>query len=198
MSSVGYATLYYGEKDITLPEGLTASTYTLKKTQDATYLTPSHTYYAGDKIPAETAVVVKGNPGEYTLTLSDIDNTLTKYSNVLKGCDEETTLLDDASKYFYKLTLNSDGDPNSIGFYWANDNGTAFTTLAHKAYLAIDKSAAAKRIVTFLDSNEQNTTGLIDIKVNAKADAVYELSGKHVPASHKGIQIRKGKKYLMK
>ncbi len=198
MSNVGYATLYYGEKDVTLPVGLTANTYTLKNTQDATYLTPSHTYIAGDKIPAGTAVVVKGNEGNYTLTLSEIDNTLPKYDNVLEGCDVDTPLTSDASKYFYKLTLNSEGDPNSVGFYWAEEDGAAFTTLAHKAYLAIAKSAAAKSIVTFLDSDNQNTTGLVDIKANVKADAIYDLSGKHASKSGKGIKIEKGKKYLMR
>ncbi|MCQ2221436.1 MAG: hypothetical protein MJZ12_08555, partial [Prevotella sp.] len=82
--------------------------------------------------------------------------------------------------------------------YWAEEDGAAFTTQAHKAYLAISKSAAAKSIVTFLDSDNQNTTGLVDIKANVKASAIYDLSGKHASKSGKGIKIEKGKKYLMR
>lgn len=207
MSNVGYATLYYGTKDVTLPAGLTASTYTLKNTQDATYLTPSHTYNAGDKIPAGTAVVVKGNEGNYTLTLSERDEYLSKdASNLLNGFDDNTNLssVENANnKYFYKLTLNSEGDPNSVGFYWGAAEGGAFETEAHKAYLALDKNlfpstSSAKQVLKFISPEDAEATSIAEIKKRREADAIYDLSGKQASKSGKGIKIEKGKKYLMR
>lgn len=197
MSAVGYATLYYGTKDVTLPEGLTANTYTLNETQKKVYLTPSHTYNAGDVIPAGVAVVVKGNAGNYDLTISDPAEDPVKYDNVLKGYDTDTDLSVKANTCYYKLSINSEGDLNSVGFYWGAADGAPFNTKAHKAYLEITNSQAAKQIVSILDPDGDNTTGISSVKTQVKGSAEYDLGGMKTSKSVNGIKIKNGKKYFV-
>lgn len=197
MSAVGYATLYYGTKDVTLPEGLTANTYTLNETQEKVYLTPSHTYNAGDVIPAGVAVVVKGNAGNYDLTISDPAEDPVKYDNVLKGYDTDTDLSVKANTCYYKLSINSEGNPNSVGFYWGAADGAPFNTKAHKAYLEITNSQAAKQIVSILDPDGDNTTGISSVKTQVKGSAEYDLGGMKTSKSVNGIKIKNGKKYFV-
>lgn len=196
VQNVGYATLYYGEKDVTLPSGLQAFTYTLQQLGEKLYLVSSHTYNAGDKIPAGVGVVVKGAQGNYTLTLSSPDEKLPRYENVLKGTDTDIFLEEDA--IFYMLSLNKSGELSSIGFYWGAEDGAAFTNKAHKAYLAVPKQAQAKTsVVLFAGFNDTETTG-ITLKENANAvkELQYDLLGRKIRNGGSVIRIANGKKIL--
>lgn len=196
VQNVGYATLYYGEKDVTLPSGLQAFTYTLQQLGEKLYLVSSHTYNAGDKIPAGVGVVVKGAQGNYTLTLSSHDENLPRYENVLKGTDTDILLEEDA--IFYMLSLNKSGELSSIGFYWGAEDGAAFTNKAHKAYLAVPKQAQAKTsVVLFAGFNDTETTG-ITLKENANAvkELQYDLLGRKIRNGGSVIRIANGKKIL--
>lgn len=196
VQNVGYATLYYGEKDVTLPSGLQAFTYTLQQLGEKLYLVSSHTYNAGDKIPAGVGVVVKGAQGNYTLTLSSPDEELPRYENVLKGTDTDILLDEDA--IFYMLSLNKSGELSSIGFYWGAEDGAAFTNKAHKAYLAVPKQAQAKTsVVLFAGFNDTETTG-ITLKENANAvkELQYDLLGRKIRNGGSVIRIANGKKIL--
>lgn len=197
VSSIGQATLYYGEKDVTLPAGLRASTYTLKTIGDKMYLSPSHNYNAGDKIPAGVGVVVKGNEGNYELTLTAPDKGLEKYPNVLKGTDNDE-LVTDANSLFYMLSLNKESDPNSIGFYWGTEDGAAFVNKAHKAYLPVPNSAGAKSVsIRFYDNEEGNATGLDHHALGTSTkDMKHDVLGRRVSNGSNTIQIIKGKKVI--
>ena len=196
VQNVGYATLYYGEKDVTLPSGLQAFTYTLQQLGEKLYLVSSHTYNAGDKIPAGVGVVVKGAQGNYTLTLSSPDENLPRYENVLKGTDTDILLEEDA--IFYMLSLNKSGELSSIGFYWGAEDGAAFTNKAHKAYLAVPKQAQAKTsVVLFAGFNDTETTGItLKEKANAVKELQYDLLGRKIRNGGSVIRIANGKKIL--
>lgn len=197
MSHVGYATLYYGTKDVTLPEGLQAFTYSLvDKGNNKMYLSPSHTYNAGDKIPAGVGVVLTGDGGNYTLTLSAPDNDLPKYENVLKGTDTDI-IVDDENSIFYRLSLNNEGDLNSVGFYWGEENGAAFVNQAHKAYLPLPNSASAKSTAIYFSSMDDNATKVI-VPTQKKSDneTQYDILGRKVRSGVNGIRISKGKKLI--
>lgn len=196
VQNVGYATLYYGEKDVTLPSGLQAFTYTLQQLGEKLYLVSSHTYNAGDKIPAGVGVVVKGAQGNYTLTLSSPDENLPRYENVLKGTDTDILLEEDA--IFYMLSLNKSGELSSIGFYWGAEDGAAFTNKAHKAYLAVPKQAQAKTsVVLFAGFNDTETTGTtLKEKANAVKELQYDLLGRKIRNGGSVIRIANGKKIL--
>ncbi|MBP5413604.1 MAG: hypothetical protein J6Y47_10185, partial [Bacteroidales bacterium] len=62
ISIAGYATLYYSDRALKVPEGVTAKTYKVVGGK----LAESKTYASGSKIPKGEAVVLKGARGEYT------------------------------------------------------------------------------------------------------------------------------------
>ena len=126
IGSTGYATLYYGDRALEVPEGVKAFTYTMT----GNTLKENTTYEAGDVIPAGEAVVLNGTAGNYTFNLGTA--TAEKDAqNVLKGSDVEATFNEAGHKY-YMLSTNDAGE---VGFYWYNDDGSAINCAAHKAYL---------------------------------------------------------------
>ena len=111
IGATGYATLYYSDRALVVPENVAAYTYKVTNGK----LDESYLYNAGETIPAATGVVLKAAPGEYTFTASqesgDVDA-----DNLLKGSDEAT--LTTGGAVYYKLSLNKAGDANSVGFYY--------------------------------------------------------------------------------
>ena len=138
VGATGYATLYYSNFDLVVPENTEA--YTFGSVDGA--LVESETYAEGTVIPAGEAVVVyTANDVPCTLNFKKgIATFACDASSQLAGTDEETAITPDADYYFYGLSLNSSNDLNSVGFYWMTADGAAFTNGAHKAYLKILKS----------------------------------------------------------
>ena len=157
-------------------------------------------YGSEANVPANEPLVVKAPAGNYALLFSSFtDETLKSAGmNALEGTDVETAIPDDDA-YFYGLSLNASHDPASVGFYWMNTTGAAFTNGAHKAYLKLAKN-------TFVGSQAVNgfpfngtTTGIEQIEAGADAkNAIYDLSGRRVNKAAKGIYILNGKKVLVK
>ena len=197
VGETGYATLYYSNFDLVVPEN--AEAYTFRSVNGE--LTKSETYAEGAVIPAGEAVVVH--------TLNGLSSTLNfkkgiataacDASSQLAGTDEATAITPDADYYFYGLSLNSSNDINSVGFYWMEADGAAFTNGAHKAYLKIQKSefagmqAAAARGFAF----EGTVTGVESVESsNNTPQAIYDLTGRRVSKAEKGIYIINGKKVI--
>ncbi len=185
-----YATFYYGGFNLKIPAGVTATTYSYANNA----LTTSKTYNEGDVIPAKTAVVLKANEGDYFFAGTTETGERPTATN-LHGSDVETwTSVAGMGKY-YMLSLNAQSDPASIGFYWGTDGGGAFTSKAHKAYLALPASANVKGFA-FNDV----TNGITAKTTTEQADApVYSLTGLRMsgplPA---GVYVRNGKKFIVK
>ena len=190
ITSVGYSTLYYGQKNLVVPEGVTAATYNVvdgKLTQSSTY----------NVIPAGSGVVLSASQGTYyfyeSLTADEKDS-----NNKLRGSDEvaQTT----GGNYYYALTLNASRDPKSVGFYWMDEEGKAFDNGAHKAYLALDTmfaepSAGVKSFFTLLDDDDP--TGIENVNVNLNnSENIYNVAGQRLSKMQKGINIINGKKIL--
>ena len=119
--------------------------------------------------------------------------------NALEGTDVATDITNDDANYFYGLSLNKSSDPASVGFYWMNDTGAAFTNGAHKAYLKLAKSVfGGSQAVNGFPFNG-TTTGIEQIEAGADAkNLIYDLSGRRVNKAAKGIYILNGKKVLVK
>ncbi len=187
IGATGYATLYYSDRALVVPENVAAYTYKVTNGK----LDESYLYNAGETIPAATGVVLKAAPGEYTFAASqkagDVDA-----DNLLKGSDEATQTTGGA--VYYKLSLNKAGDANSVGFYYGAADGAAFTNGAHKAYLALP---AASGVRAFL-FNGNTTTGIQNAIANNAASQVYDLQGRRVQSAQKGLYIINGKKVLVK
>ena len=194
IGKTGYSTFYYSTNDAKLPEGLTAYTYSIKQDGDVTKLVSSHQFNAGDIIPANCAVVVKGKPGDYSIDLLEPTST-EKYENVLKGTNYAKVIENDANKQYYMLSLDNNGE--NVGFYWGAADGRAFTNKAHGAYLAIEKSANGKVTSFVLNPEGECATGITSVKTDSKmASAIYDLSGRRTVNPSHGFYIINGKKYL--
>lgn len=188
ISSVGYATLYYGDRALTVPEGVVAKTYAVENGQ----LVNTKEYVAGDVIPQATAVVLKGKEGTYTFELATSKGTAPEKSD-LYGYDTEQNTSVTNAKYYYKLSLDDDGA--NVGFYWSQVNGAAFTSGAHKAFLAVKEAIASKAF-----SFDKEVTAVKSVGLKSADDTVYSLAGLrmlpgHLPA---GIYIKNGKKIIVK
>lgn len=194
IGKTGYSTFYYISNDAKLPEGLTAYTYSIKQDGDVTKLVSTHQFNAGDIIPANCAVVVKGKPGNYSIALLEPTST-EQYENVLKGTNYAKVLENDANKQYYMLSLDNKGE--NVGFYWGAADGRAFTNKAHGAYLAIEKSANGKVTSFVLNPEGECATGITSVKADSKmASAIYDLSGRRTVNPSHGFYIINGKKYL--
>ena len=194
IGKTGYSTFYYISNDAKLPEGLTAYTYSIKQDGDVTKLVSTHQFNAGDIIPANCAVVVKGKPGNYSIALLEPTST-EQYENVLKGTNYAKVLENDANKRYYMLSLDNKGE--NVGFYWGAADGRAFTNKAHGAYLAIEKSANGKVTSFVLNPEGECATGITSVKTDSKmASAIYDLSGRRTVNPSHGFYIINGKKYL--
>lgn len=195
ISNVGYATLYYSDRALKVPVGVTAKTYTVANGK----LTESKTYEADKVIPAGEAVVLKGAAGDYkfmaTTTTEEKDA-----NSMLKGSDESEETK--GGVFYYALQAKAKDGTGGPGMYWMNSAGSAFTNGAHKAYMALTEEFAEARDVTGAKSFYlfEDATGIS----NAQADGEtirgqrFNMSGQSVCNGYKGIMIMNGKKFMQK
>lgn len=193
VSEVGYSTLYYSDRVLEVPKDVTAMVYSYDKEKKE--LSVSKHYNAGETIPKATAVVLEANPGTYTFAVSDEDGVMPSASSLYGYDEQKKTAVDDMTKY-YKLSLDANETAGSVGFYWGANDGDAFESKAHKAFLALPEEISANCFV-FADI----TDGISPVTSGRYTDngAVYSLTGVRMsgplPA---GIYIRDGKKFVVK
>ena len=187
IGSTGYATLYYSGRALKVPTGLKA--YTMK-VEDGK-IVRSQTYSEGETLPKATAVVLKGDAGEYNLEASTEEG-VTDNDNQLKGSDTQTSTTGNDGDKFYMLAKN---DGEGVGFYWGAQNGAAFLNGEHKAYLAIPSTdingSAAKPGYAFI---EDDATAINKITDHESKSVSYTLDGMCCPQGFKGIVITNGRK----
>lgn len=135
-------------------------------------------------VPANKAVLLKGEAKEYTLTVSG--GAATTVDTDLKVADGETK----GAANIYCLANKN----NVVGFYQVSSE---VTIPANKAYLEINAANSAKYYSIGIGGN---TTGILAIQQNSvKADGImYSLSGQRVGKDYKGIVICNGKKMIKK
>lgn len=185
----GYGT-FYTDKNYVLPQGLTAFGYT---SIDGNTLTKSVEYVAGDIVPANTAVVVKGAKGSYNYYNTEETATKTIERNLLKGVTTDTRIEAASGVKRYILTRADDG---ILAFYRTN-TGT-INVKANRAYLEVPSAMA---VASF--SLEGTATGINNVVTTAAKQGIYTISGvrlnatttKELPA---GIYIVDGKKVIVK
>lgn len=232
ISSVGYATFCY-DYNWKIPEGTEgyiayvdeAGTFHFEKGFNAgdivqSYRSAYNTYEDGNYIEQWVcrAVVLKGAPGTYDVTLTDIDAPLQNLEqdpnqlNALYGSMHDFdislfhTLHDDISGiynsdyYYYTLSLDEDGE--NVGFYWMKEDGAPFVTKPYKAFLRAKKvfvdGSSAKKSAFVFDENDNTITAISDaIAPVEQQTPVYDLCGRRVNATGKsGLYIINGKKVV--
>lgn len=194
ISAVGFATLYYSDRALKVPEGVMAKTYKVVGGK----LAESKKYEAGSKIPKGEAVVLKGAPGDYTFKVTSTAEPKDANS-MLKGSDAEETTT--GGTYYYALQAKSKDGKHGPGFYWMNSTGEAFTNGVHKAYMALDKMfgdvqevGGAKSFYTF-----EEATGISSVALESDGQVkAYNLNGQRVGSGYKGVVIVNGKKIMIK
>lgn len=210
--AIGYATFYDSEHAVNIPNGVTpyifgydlsnSSVLTLVKYEDALQRYKSLTY--NGVIPAGEAVVLKGDADVELTYNATCDLPLLKDYNYLCGKDVEGTTTPPSGWQmipctYYALSLNSSNDPNSVGFYFMEAGGAAFTTAAHKAYLWLpfnvyEPTLAPSRFLF----NEGEATAIKTVNTTANRGMMFNLAGQRVNNNAKGIVVVNGKKVLNK
>lgn len=182
MSAVQYAT-YYGDKTVKLPAGLTANVGEIDAQKHILKLTP-----IGNVVPANTAVIITGAAGEYTLDVSTEAGSVPA-KNDLKGSMTEipATTVSSASVAYYAMGYNTDAQKVSFGLV----EGTSIP--AGKAYIEISKTAGAapELLGDFLISSVQH------VQRDTDSATIYDLNGRKVTQPVSGqLYVRNGKKFI--
>ena len=219
ITPVGYATLYYSDKNLIVPEGVVAKKYILvvetppsddpapmmnsKRANESTTI-EEVAIETGDIIPAGTGVVIEAiEKSEENQTFEFAVATLSEpldvdVNNILYGSDEPTMTNEivEGDNLYYVLSTDKNGE--NVGFYWGAKKGAAFMNGAHKAFLAIPKSSGVNASSFVFDE----LTGIRAITIDSAegAEGVYTLSGMRIDGKQlpKGIYIVNGKKMVIK
>ena len=181
----GYATFYYTNSSYVIPEGVEAKAVENISGNILT-LIPLEGI-----IPAGYAVILEGEPGEYTFEPTSEEGIFVE--NMLRGTEETAMITPESQNCkYYKLTTKN----GKVGFYYGASGGGVFKNDAHKAYLPVPVSQSNGINCFFFDA----ATSIDDmLTTDENADRViYNLSGQRVSDSYKGVVIINGKKVLRK
>ena len=181
-SSVGTITIatpegfgtYYNSNSYILPEGLTAFGYKEANTDGTLVKTDEFT--GGDVVPANVALVVKGNTGDYECYATDQVATKTLEGNLLKGVAKATTVEKaEGIKRYVLTTVNG-----VLGFYRTKSGNIKVP--ANRAYLELTEAQA--QAVSFFQLDGE-TTGIENATATTKEapKAIYTLSGVRLKAT---------------
>jgi len=185
ITDAGYATLYYSAHNLTVPDGVKARGCSV----DGTNIKELDAYTV---IPAGEAVLLKGDTADYEFFVTTESATANE-SNELLGFDEATTTTGPTEGTDYKFYMLSKVD-GVVGFYYGAEGGAAFESQAHKAYLPVESSSAAKCYVFGETTGVKNIEATVEEVDNAP---VYDLQGRRVVNPTKGIYVKNGKKFVV-
>lgn len=169
----GFGT-YYNSNSYILPEGLTAFGY--KEVNTDGTLVKTEEFTGGDVVPANAALVVKGNEGEYECYATDQAATKTLEGNLLKGVAKATTVEKTEGIKRYVLTAVN----GVLGFYQTQSGNIKVP--ANRAYLELTKAQA--QAVSFFQLDGE-TTGIENATATTMEapKAIYTLSGVRLKAT---------------
>lgn len=176
MDETGYATLYNDETAGTLSDNVTV--YTGKK--NGTYLTLTK---QDNTIPAQTAVVLKGDENYYSFTPAASAPAITGENDLLGTA---VALTATGSEY---VLANVGG---VAGLYQAL-TGTAIP--AGKAYVIYEGSSEVKGFAFNFDDGA-TAIQIIENGRQTAGSAIYNLAGQRLQKAQKGVNIVGGKKVL--
>lgn len=169
----GFGT-YYNSNSYILPEGLTAFGYKEANTDGTLVKTDEFT--GGDVVPANAALVVKGNEGDYECYATDQVAMKTLEGNLLKGVAKATTVeKKEGFKRYVLTTVNG-----VLGFYRTKSGNIKVP--ANRAYLELTEAQA--QAVSFFQLDGE-TTGIENATATTKEapKAIYTFSGVRLKAT---------------
>lgn len=193
ISNSTYATLYYLNKALTVPDGVSA--YAVAKNNGDLVMTD-----VGDVIPAGLPVVLNGQAGIYSFSVVN-RYALFNGNNDLTGSEVAGTFGNDGAKYYVLSYKNKEKKIEEVGFYWLSGSRGAYATIkAHQAYLRYDAANANANGYTLCldEGNATSDIGTMHAGGNLPdADgSMFNLAGQRVGSSYRGVVIRNGKKVV--
>ena len=182
ISAAGWAT-YVTVRSVDFSKSTDVKAYTVaySSTDDKITLTP-----ITGSVPGSTAVVLKGNKGDYTLTQAKEAASAVSGNN-LKFYTKATEVA--KAKTVYILANNN----GTVGFCPAT---VGSTVPAYKGYLSISGGTSAKNFFA-LDGTATGINSIAADKANSR-DVRFNLAGQRVDKNYKGVVIVNGKKQLVK
>lgn len=179
ISAAKYAT-FYGEKTVKLPAGLKAYIGKVDAPKHIVQLTA-----ISDVVPAKTAVIITGEAGTHSLTVTTEAGTTITDNNLMGSLVEIPFENFETTQDYYALAQSPE---NKVCF------GLLKTDLpAGKAYFTLPKAAGStpQFLGEFLVSSVQQ------VQRNTTEGAIYDLNGKKVTHPVSGnVYVRNGKKFI--
>ena len=196
ITAAGYAT-FFTPAEVTIPENVNAY-YIAADGINGDYVTLTK---IENVIPANTAVILEGEAGEYTFNVSET-NAAAVSGNLLKGTIINTNIIGQA--YVLGVVEGETGlyktQMSTVQLSSASGSVSVFLNNAYKAYLpASAVPAAAQGAANFSFRFEGGTTGIENVEVENTVKVIYDLTGRRVEEiTVPGIYIVGGKKVLVK
>ena len=196
ISNAGYAT-FYAPVEVAIPENVKAYYITAEGFNgEKVTLTQIE-----DILPANTAVILEGEAGEYTFNVSET-NAAAVSGNLLKGTAINTNIIGEA--YVLGVVEGETGlyktQMSTVALSSTSGSVKVFLNNAGKAYLPASAVPAAAQGAASFSFRFPGTTGVEEVKTeNGNVKAIYDLTGRRVEAiTAPGIYIVGGKKVLVK
>ena len=203
VSQYGYTTYTSQEYSYSMPKGCQG--FVVTKENDGIKLTEK--YKSGDAVPAKTPLLIKAEPGTYSIyqtvrkavAPAEGENLLRgefdAAGNITYGLENKDNK--DNYYYYYKLTTQNKAN---FGFYFGAEDGGPFKmSNTSRAYLVLprEQSSSVKSLV--LDDAILETAVSLPTESKPTDGHTYDLSGrlcqgKLVP----GIYIQNGRKIVVK
>ena len=199
ISNAGYAT-FFTPAEVTIPENVNAY-YIAADGINGDYVTLTE---IENVIPANTAVILEGEAGEYTFNVSET-NAAAVSGNLLKGTVINTNIIGQA--YVLGVVEGETGlyktQMSTVQLSSTSGSASVFLNNAYKAYLpASAVPAAANGAASFSFRHGEGTTGVEEVKTeNGNVKTIYDLTGRKLKGENgnlKGVYIINGKKVLVK
>ena len=178
VTEAGWATMYLGY-NVIIPEDVNC--YVIGEIDGAVV----NLNQVEGILPANTAVIVEAEEGEYTFEVTEETSTV---ENVMEGTLKNEYITKEA----YVLGI-VDG---VVGLYEAKMAGGVWLNNANKAYLP---ATAANGAASYSFRFGEGTTGVENVEVENEVKAIFDLAGRRVEEiTAPGLYIVGGKKTLVK
>ncbi|MDY4558622.1 MAG: glycoside hydrolase N-terminal domain-containing protein [Alloprevotella sp.] len=202
LTAEGYGT-FYSDRAIVMPQGVTGATVENVSIEDGETvgtLVPAWTYTSGTTVPARTALLIKGDKGNYEFAYSGSTDVFSG-SQYLYGQMEDGLIASPADSRYYKLTYSYENGEKVLGFFYGAADGAPFVTKAGKAYLACPTVSLSQARGFRIDLNGE-VTGVDQTAVADKeTPVVYTIDGRRVNRAagrlSRGLYIVGGRKVLV-
>lgn len=213
LAAEGFSTYYASQYDLILPAGMIARIVTAAGDGGKlTYETIADGDTETKNVPGGTAVLLQTAAANAAQSLTVGLASKTTYSgssNLLQGSDVAVTTTGDGRHY--KLNYNTAG--TDIGWYWGADDGAAFTSRAHKAWLVLpsaggteqgnDVNDPARKFIGLPDWDEATGISSLTSSLSPKGEGsgyFYTLDGRKLDGkpTRRGIYVNNGRKVIIK